>query len=103
MAGRTHPEVGVVGQRPVAERRAPQVTQRLSLPKVGDLDPGSEQRTGSVSLPVCQQRACLLEDQPAVHSNLARRCVDHRQAGARSASSEQLLGGFHEQRQQVGA
>src|SRR5215212_10745513 len=95
----THPEVEMVGQRPVAERGPPQVPQRLSLPKVGDLDPGSKQGTGRVGLPVGQQGAGALKNQSAVDSNLARRGVDHPQAGAWSAGGEQLLGGLREQRQ----
>ena len=95
----THPEVEVVGQRPVAERCPPQVPHRLSLPKVGDLEPGSKQGTGRVRLPVGQQGAGALKNQSAVDSKLARRGVDHRQAGAWSTGGEQLLGGLHEQRQ----
>src|SRR5918995_5633376 len=34
-----------------------------------------------------------------MHSNLARRGIDHPQAGAGLTSGEQLLGGFHHQRQ----
>ena len=84
----------MVRQRPVAERRRPQRPERLPLPKIGHLDPGFKEGTGRVGLPVGQQGACPLQDQPAVRRNLLRRCVDHRQAGGRSTRGQQLVGGL---------
>ena len=93
----THLEVVVVRRRPVAERGAPQCSQCLPLPKIGNLDLGFEEGTGRVGLPVGQQRACPLQDQPAVHRNLFRCCVDHRQAGGGSTRGQQVIGGFDQQ------
>ena len=50
----THPEIVLVWQRPVAERHAPQRSQRLSLSKIGHLDSRFEESPSSVDLPVRQ-------------------------------------------------
>src|SRR5215211_2203428 len=76
----THPEVVVIRRGPVAERRAPECAQSLSLPKIGHLDPGFEEGTGRVNLPTGEQGTCPLQDHSAVHSDLFRRRIDHRQA-----------------------
>jgi hypothetical protein len=50
----THPKIVLVWQRPVAERHAPQCSQRLSLAKIGHLYPRFEESPSGVGLPVRQ-------------------------------------------------
>jgi hypothetical protein len=93
----------VVWQRPVVESRPPQRPKRLPLPKIGHLDPGFEEGTSRVGLPVGEQGARPLQHQPAVPGNLCRRCVDQRETGLGSTRSQQLVGGLDNSGRQLGA
>jgi hypothetical protein len=76
----THPEVVAVGQWPVAVRGLPERFKRLSLPKIGHLDPGFEESASVVDSPDGQQGADPLQDHSAVRRDAVRRGVDHREA-----------------------
>src|SRR5829696_8532756 len=76
----TEPEVVVIRRRPVAERRARECAKSLPRPKRGQLDPGFEEGAGRINLPTGEQGTCPLQDHSAVHSDLFRRRIDHRQA-----------------------